>query len=97
MTPSIVTPQGPSTSSPPPIFVATTGQGSPSGSGGASPSAGPVQAVASGQAAPQAAGSLVVKTAAPSVVLGQQPGAPNTTQFHGDAVRTRLQLRTRRC
>src|SRR5260370_32121987 len=25
---------------------------------------------------------------APSVLLGQQPGAPNTTQFHGDAGRT---------
>jgi hypothetical protein len=25
---------------------------------------------------------------APSVVLGQQPGAPNTNQFHGDAART---------
>jgi hypothetical protein len=25
---------------------------------------------------------------APSVLLGQQPGAPNTTQFHGDAART---------
>src|SRR5439155_18968992 len=25
---------------------------------------------------------------APAVVLGQQPGAPNTTQFHGDAART---------
>src|SRR5262249_31314631 len=25
---------------------------------------------------------------APSVVLGQQPGAPNTTQFHGDSART---------
>src|SRR5258708_6929144 len=24
----------------------------------------------------------------PSVVLGQQPGAPNTTQFHGDAARS---------
>src|SRR5438874_6458194 len=24
---------------------------------------------------------------APAVVLGQQPGAPNTTQFHGDAAR----------
>ena len=24
----------------------------------------------------------------PSVLLGQQPGAPNTTQFHGDAGRT---------
>src|SRR5437870_528219 len=25
---------------------------------------------------------------APAVTLGQQPGAPNTTQFHGDAART---------
>jgi hypothetical protein len=25
---------------------------------------------------------------APAIVLGQQPGAPNTTQFHGDAART---------
>src|SRR5438876_11414845 len=25
---------------------------------------------------------------APAVVLGQQPGAPNNTQFHGDAART---------
>ena len=25
---------------------------------------------------------------APAVVLGQQPGAPNTTQFHGDPWRT---------
>src|SRR5262245_57228281 len=25
---------------------------------------------------------------APSIVLGQQPGAPNTTQFHADAART---------
>src|SRR5438128_332974 len=24
----------------------------------------------------------------PSLVLGQQPGAPNYTQFHGDAART---------
>src|SRR6516162_5968093 len=25
---------------------------------------------------------------APAVILGQQPGAPNTPQFHGDAART---------
>ena len=25
---------------------------------------------------------------APSVTLGQQPGAPNNTQFHGDAMRS---------
>jgi len=85
---TVATPRGqPIVSQPPIIAAAAPGQGGPSGSGGAAPAAAPVHTAASSHPASQGSGTPVAKPAA-TVALGQQPGAPDTTQFHGDSART---------
>src|SRR5207249_9354176 len=56
-----------------------------SGQPASSPAAAPAQHPTHGG---PVAGSSPVSPALSPVKLGQQPGAPNTTQFHGDAART---------